>query len=385
MKGQLRKNENGEWVLRFRTGGRGTPNVYRNFGAVKAKRAHELASREIVKMQTRRSGADPSLTFEALSEKYVESEGEHLSKRGKALAEMVLRCHLVPFFGEMRVETMRAADVDRYRKQRVCLVGKKKRKRSERPISSSTFNREWSLLRAVLNFGERTELIERNPIRRGAVRLLPTSPRVAFFEPGEWTAFIAAAEGAPADLAGTVPFWRSLLLTGRRISELVALRWKDVDLDRGAIRFFQEKTKRAVTLPLAGELAEVVRALARFRRIEAEAPVFLDAKGIPLDVKTLQTAFRRIARRAKLTTGEHGKLTPHSIRHTAATWARREGVPLDRIAAVLGHADLRMTMRTYAHIRPEDLSPALDVLAGIEKGAREKAARDAETGTGSKA
>jgi hypothetical protein len=50
-----------------------------------------------------------------------------------------------------------------------------------------------------------------------------------------------------------------------------------------------------------------------------------------------------------------------------ATWARREGVPLDRIAAVLGYADLRMTLRTHAHIRPEDLAAPLDVLAGVER------------------
>jgi integrase len=55
----------------------------------------------------------------------------------------------------------------------------------------------------------------------------------------------------------------------------------------------------------------------------------------------------------------------------AATWARREGVPLDRIAAVLGHADLRMTMQTSAHIRPDDLAAPLDVLAGVERRARE--------------
>lgn len=52
------------------------------------------------------------------------------------------------------------------------------------------------------------------------------------------------------------------------------------------------------------------------------------------------------------------------------------GVPFlqtafQRIVAVLGHADLRMTLRTYAHIRTDDLAAPLDVLAGVEKRARE--------------
>lgn len=42
-----------------------------------------------------------------------------------------------------------------------------------------------------------------------------------------------------------------------------------------------------------------------------------------------------------------------------------------RIAAVLGHADLRMTIRTYAHIRADDLAAPLDVLAGVERRSRE--------------
>jgi integrase len=221
-----------------------------------------------------------------------------------------------------------------------------------------------------LNFGERTERIERNPIRRGAVRLLPVKPRSAFFEPEEWKFFLDAAE-ADDELRQTVSFWRVLLLTGRRIGELAALRWRDVDIERGTVAFYQTKTARPVTLPLAGEREVLLKALKRFRRIEPEAPVFIHADGSPMTVPFLQVAFRRIARKAALKDAVHGRLTPHTLRHTHATWSRRKGVPLDRIAAVLGHADLRMTMRTYAHIRPDDLAAPLDVLEGMERMARQ--------------
>ena len=368
----LKRDGSGDYILRFWTNGhrQGSALVYRNLGPVSYADAAKRAAVLVGQAKARRTSADPHLTFSTLADLYLEEEGPHLSPRGRALAEMALRCHLRPFFGLMRVEAIRPADVERYRRQRTCLIGKKVRRKSERPVAPSTMNREWSLLRAVLNFGERTERIERNPIRRGAVRLLPAKPREGFFELDEWKDFIASAEGGGADLASTVPFWRALLLTGRRISELAALRWKDVDFERGVCRFYQTKTDRPVTLPLAGELAALLRALSRFRRIEGDSPVFLDAKAEPFKVTTLQTAFRRIARRAGVAQGEHGRLSPHSIRHTAATWQRREGVPQDRIKETLGHRDLRMTMR-YAHIRPEDLSSALDVLAGVERAARE--------------
>ncbi len=369
----------GNYIVRFRVAGRGSPEIRKKLGKITYTDAVTQAAIEKGKAKARRTTADPRLTFGDLADAYLSSEGDRLSARGKALAEMMIRCHLKPFFkagetpGGMRVEAIRAADVEAYRKARRVLVGKKKRRQSDRPISPATFNREWSLIRAILNFGERTERIERNPIRRGAVRLLREEPRRGFFEPDEWKAFHDAAE-AEAELRQTVPFWRVLLLTGRRISELAALRWRDVDLERGAVRFYQTKTDRPVTLPLAGELAALLKALGRFRGIKPDAPVFILADGSPMTVPFLQVAFRRIVKAAEMKGGGvHGKLTPHSVRHTAATWARREGVPLDRIAAVLGHADLRMTLRTYAHVGPADLASPLDVLAGVERRAREEA------------
>jgi hypothetical protein len=61
--------------------------------------------------------------------------------------------------------------------------------------------------------------------------------------------------------------------------------------------------------------------------------------------------------------------TPHSDGAPIALPLVRTA--FQRIVAVLGHADLRMTLRTYAHIRPEDLAAPLDVLAGVERRSRE--------------
>jgi integrase len=60
-----------------------------------------------------------------------------------------------------------------------------------------------------------------------------------------------------------------------------------------------------------------------------------------------------------------GDWSPHSIRHTAATWARRKGVPLDKIAELLGHSGLGQVLR-YAHFVVDDLNPALDAVSAIE-------------------
>lgn len=79
----------------------------------------------------------------------------------------------------------------------------------------------------------------------------------------------------------------------------------------------------------------------------------------------LQVAFKRIRRLAKLDAVQHGKPTPHSVHHTAATWLRRASVPVNRIAAVLGHsapAESRITLG-YTHLEPVELEPAMRALA----------------------
>lgn len=366
----LKRDSAGNYITRFWTNGRGSRLVYENFGPISHKDAGKRLAALVAKCKARPASVDPRLTFGKLADLYVESKGARLSERGRALAEMQLRCHLKPFFGEMRVEDIKAADVERFREQRRQLVrrkgaaGGRVSERTDRPVSPSTFNREWSLLRAVLNFGERTERIDRNPIRRGAVEMLPTNPRSVFFEPAEWAAFIEAAS-ADDELRRTVPAFRLLLLTGSRIGEVAGLTWADVDLDRKLLRVAQEKTRSSKTLPIVGAVAEILGSLVR--GVPA-APLFIRAGGEPMETEYLQVAFARIRRRAGLDAGQHGKPTPHSVRHTAATWLRRASVPVDRIAAVLGHsapAESRITLG-YTHLEPAELEPAMRALEAAE-------------------
>ncbi len=104
---------------------------------------------------------------------------------------------------------------------------------------------------------------------------------------------------------------------------------------------------------------EMERVLSGLTRGIGEAPVFTDAGGKAWSPRRLDYYFRRILEAAELDQGgAHGMLTTHSIRHTAATWARKAEVPLDRISGILGHKDPKMVLR-YAHIQPEDLDGAL--------------------------
>jgi integrase len=94
-------------------------------------------------------------------------------------------------------------------------------------------------------------------------------------------------------------------------------------------------------------------------------PVFRDAGGKRWEISALSHRFRMIVREAALA-GRHGRLSPHALRHTAATWMRQANVPLDRIGEILGRKGLRNTLR-YAHIQPIDLSDALNALGAASR------------------
>jgi len=81
-----------------------------------------------------------------------------------------------------------------------------------------------------------------------------------------------------------------------------------------------------------------------------EAPVFTAVVGRQWTPDRLMLSFREILVAAGPEGGGvDGKLTTHSIRPTAATWAPKAEVPLDRISGILGHKDSKMVLR-YAHL-----------------------------------
>lgn len=91
-------------------------------------------------------------------------------------------------------------------------------------------------------------------------------------------------------------------------------------------------------------------------REAAETEYVIEWAGKP--VKSIKNAFRRAVKDAGL-----GKeVTPHVLRHTAASWMAEAGVPMSEIAAVLGHSDSRVTEKVYARYSPTYLQRAVKAL-----------------------
>lgn len=300
--------------------------------------------------------------FEPLAKRYL---AEHpMPKSTEVKHKQILRQHLVPFFGPHAIADFKPLLFSSYQRSRGGSVDAPTPK-------NATINRELTLVVAVLNFGERNGLIERNPIRRGAFSRLPVcGPRTAFFEPEEWRAFISAfadedtwqryLERAAArkswpkmvrglELAARTPdsslssdvcrrlheitaLWEILLHTGSRLMEIAMLRCGKIDLRRRLATIYQAKTKREKTIPLNSRAAAILEPILANKH--PHAYVLTRSDGQPFYETELQRAFRIALDVARL----RKPLSPHSIRHTTGSWLAIAGVPKEHRDEILGHA-----------------------------------------------
>lgn len=142
---------------------------------------------------------------------------------------------------------------------------------------------------------------------------------------------------------------RLFYATGLRVSEIVSLRWRDVQpregTHAGQITVFGKGSKtRAVLVPRSvwAELIEL-----RGERGDDE-PVFRSRVG----ARALSSSqLRRVVRARAKGAGIKGAVSPHWLRHAHATHALERGAPIHLVQATLGHASVATTGR-YLHARP---------------------------------
>jgi site-specific recombinase XerD len=152
----------------------------------------------------------------------------------------------------------------------------------------------------------------------------------------------------------------TLVSTGLRRSELLALDWNDLDLesDQPSLLVRRGKGGRPRRQPLPPELADELRRLACTRHRAGNDPVFCGLAGKRLTSTILATLIRRAAERA----GIEKSVSAHTLRHTAATWLRQQTGDARLVAAYLGHADLS-TVSRYAHVADGELHDAVRGIA----------------------
>jgi len=253
--------------------------------------------------------------------------------------------HIVPKLGNKDVNEITTSE---FRKFRDGLV-----KPSDDPEvmrrRQDTANRIWSILRAALNLAHGDEQeYAKQPERWRRVKPFKDTDRAR-------TRFLSAAEAQRA-LNAMDPAMRALargsLYTGLRMGELLALKAGDVEAKRVYVR--HSKSGKPRTVPLDNEGSSFFEELTA--GLAGDAPIFRRADATPWNRVDVSRRMKAACTAAKIKPAIHF----HDLRRTYASLLINSGAKPEIIQKLLGHADLRMTMRAYAQLLDETVATAVE-------------------------
>lgn len=377
MRGHLRQRGDA-WELRVYAGrdpvsGR---KLYRTRTFRGPKRAAEDA---LARLVTEVAGILPTArdaTVGELVAEWFELAKADLSPSTVRGYELSIRCYIVPALGELRLDRLRAAQLDQlYARLR---AGQPP---AVRPLATSTIRLVHAILRRALQQGVKWGWISTNPA------LMATPPRVRH-KPIEAPApevvgrLIEHAASGDPDLG---VFLHLAATTGARRGELCGLCWKAVDLERGLLTIATAvvhaadgslvpkgtKTHAARRVALDPGTVEVLRA--HWAR-SCERAVVCDASlgdgayvfsrspdsSTPWPPNDITHAFIRLRNRLGLR-----EVRLHDLRHFAATRLLSAGVPVRTVSGRLGHANAATTLGVYAHFLAESDREAAETLGEL--------------------
>lgn len=224
-----------------------------------------------------------------------------------------------------------------------------KRYAEKRGKSAGTVRRELGVLRAAINYAHKHGRLTRTV----AVELpAPPAPRDRWLTRQEAAKLIRASRTKQARLY--MPLFILIgLYTGRRKEAILSLRWPQVDLVNGVIDFRQavETNKRRGRAKIPPRLLPHLRR-ARLRGTDLGYVVHENGNRL----KDVKKGFAAACKRA----GIEG-VSPHTLKHTAATWLMQAGVPLWQAAGFLSTTEETL-QRVYAHHHPDYMKEAADAI-----------------------
>lgn len=294
-------------------------------------------------------GSDPAKTLSAarngdtlrdLAKRYMD---DHCAGRCK---ETTIKAHtwlldkyILPRLGARKITDIGSDDIARFHK------GLAKTKYNA--------NRCLGLIRAMYGKAEESGLIEFGKNPASSIRPFREEKKQRYLTKEEFQRLLKAIdELAQNEVIGVyqAAAVRLLAFTGCRLSEILELEWRFVDLENKRITFAKHKTdnKGIKTVPLNKAAIQVLESLER----QDDNPFVICGRKPNTHLVNLQKPWRRLRKAADL-----DDVRLHDLRHSFASAAASSGIPLMLVGGLLGHSSPQSTAR-YAHLWQEPLARA---------------------------
>lgn len=267
--------------------------------------------------------------------------------------QYMLRVHLFPMFGETQLRLITRDAVQNF------LSAKLRSGLSWRTVKSLR-----TTMGTLMAAAESAELIPSNPVRKTRFPRRGPTKQKAVIAPEKIRELLDALPAPSRSLA-----WL-LVLTGLRIGELLAVRWRNVDLENGVLRvtetvyeghFDTPKTQRSQRSVPLGPMAIRILSAQKPTVVNPEGLVFATRDGSPFDRHNLT---RRQLKSTCKKLGLEG-VSWHWLRHANATLLDAVGTPLGTVQALLGHSSSEITREVYLHSIPADARKAVEKVEEI--------------------
>jgi len=286
--------------------------------------------------------------FKVFAKQYLKMIAPNVSPSSFERFEGIVNNHLVPAF-DCYLYKISKKQIQEYIQ-----------KRSEE-VQPATVNHEMKRLRHMMNKAIEWGYLRENPCR-GIKNLKEPPGRIRYITPEELEGLLRACDPSPLlenpNNKGRTfskllcvflkPIVQTSIHTGFRMGETLSLRWKDINFKERRILVEKTKNNERRMVPINDTLYGVLKSL----------PVHLGTDLVfpGITGHQLSVAFRRACKRAGVKDFRF-----HDLRHSFASYLTMEGENIRTVQTLLGHKDLRMTMR-YSHLSPEHLKEAVSKL-----------------------
>jgi integrase len=365
--GSLYKRKDGRWVAAI-TMGYSNGRRQRKTAVATSKMEAKKRLAELQHRAEQGLSLDPDPTLADYLDRWLdESARRKVRPRTFAGYLGIVRGHLTPALGRIRLTKLRPADVE------ACLS-----RAADSGLSRRRVQYVHAVLRAALSHAERWELVSRN-VAKLVTPAAPTKRDVAPLRPQEARRLLESVAGDRLEALYAVS-----LSLGLRQSEALGLTWECIDFDAGtlsvrkvlqryggAYHLDEPKTQRSRrTIALPTPLVDVLRRH-RVRQNEERLRagphwpgqwdlVFCRVDGQPLAGTEVTRQFQRRLAQLGLP-----RQRWHDQRHAAASFLLSQGVPLRTIMSILGHSTIAVTSDLYAHVAVEMQRDATDRVGSL--------------------
>jgi integrase len=323
-----RKDRPGYWMHWADAQGR---RRWRKLNVRTLQQARKARAAELVRVeQSRVLGFAPpgEQTFSEIATRFLAHQKVRLTPKAYQREAGIVNRHLTKFFAGP-IASIRRVDVQRYVTKR---AGE---------VSAHSVQKEVNISKHLLRLAVEWEVVPFN-VAHGVKCPRVAAGRVRYLQPGELRAVL---EACPEWLRAIVAL---AACTGMRRSELLGLRWLNVDLGQGRVMLSQTKNGEGRIVYLNETAKAAIRSLHFDDKTHSTNQLFRGVTG-----EQVSMAFLRACHAVGISDFRF-----HDLRHTAASWLRMKGADIHTVAQLLGHKDLRMAAR-YQHLSPAFLADAV--------------------------